>query len=117
MPGLLDGGLAAVFAAAFAPIYLPGTLHRIGKDADGAIIKPVTWTDVPIRGQRDDYTDLQRADWNIPQKAVRLIVLQTGVPAEPTDDDEITLLGQRWRISNISRDPAAAAWTMMGMPA
>lgn len=115
--GLLDGGLQAIFGAAFAPIYLSGTLHRIGKDGSGAIIKPVAWTDVAIKGQRDDYTDLQRADWNIPQKAVRLIVLQAGVPAEPTADDEITLAGRRWRISNISRDPASAAWIMMGQPA
>lgn len=115
--GLLDGGLQAIFGAAFRPIYLDGTLHRIGKDGDGAIILPVTWSDVPIKGQRDDYSDKQRQDWNIPDKAVRLIVLQAGVGAEPTADDEITLMGQRWRISNISRDPAAAAWTMMGMPA
>lgn len=115
--GLLDGGLQAIFGAAFRPLYLDGKLHRIGKDADGQVVVPVTWTDVDIKGQRDDYTDLQRRDWKIPDKAVRLIVLQAGVSAEPTADDEITLAGQRWRISNISRDPASAAWIMMGQPA
>jgi hypothetical protein len=114
--GLLDGGLAAIFGAAFGTIYLPGKLHVIGKDADGQVITPVTWSDVDIRGQRDDYSDKQRQDWKIPDKAVRLIVLQAGVATAPTADDEITLLGQRWRVSNISRDPAAAAWTMIGQP-
>lgn len=113
--GLLDGGLQRIFGAAFAPLYLAGTLHRIGKDADGQIVRPVTWADVPIRGQQDDYSDSLRAEGKVPDGAVRLIVLQAGITAEPTTDDEITLAGKRWRISNIGRDPAAAAWTMMGI--
>jgi len=117
MPGLLDGGLQAIFGAAFAPLYLDGTLHRIGKDADGQVITPVTFTDVPIKGQQDKLKDEQRRDWKIPDRGVLLIVLQAGVPAAPTDDDEITLAGQRWRISHIDRDPAQAAWTMAGVPA
>ncbi|WP_343711905.1 hypothetical protein [Inquilinus sp.] len=115
--GLLDGGLQGIFGAAFAPLYLAGTLHRIGKDAEGQVVTPVTWTDVPIRAQQDELSDQQRRDWGIPSRGVLLIVLQAGVAAEPTDDDEITVAGQRWRISHIERDPAQAAWTMAGQPA
>lgn len=114
--GLLDGTLQAVFGAAFGVFYMSGTLHVIGKDADGQVILPPTFTAVPIKGQQDALSDRQRADWGIPDSGVLLIVLQAGVATAPTADDEITLAGQRWRISNIDRDPAQAAWTMAGVP-
>ncbi|MBW8725444.1 MAG: hypothetical protein JF625_09860 [Inquilinus limosus] len=114
---LLDGSLRAVFGAAFAPLLLDGTLHVAVKDADGGMILPPVFADVPVKGHRDEIGDRQRADWGIPDRAVRLIVLQAGVAAAPTLDDEITLTGGRWRISTIACDPAGAAWILTGMPA
>lgn len=114
---LLDGPLRAVFGAAFAPLLLDGTLHVAAKDADGQVILPPVFADLPVKGHRDEVGDRQRADWNIPDRAVRLIVLQAGMTPEPTPDDEITLAGGRWRISAVERDPAGAAWILTGMPA
>ncbi|MGK9234529.1 hypothetical protein KXS07_26890 [Inquilinus limosus] len=114
---LLDGTLRAVFGAAFAPLLLDGTLHVVAKDADGRVILPPAFADVPVKGHRDQADDRQRADWGIPDGGARLVVLQAGVPAEPTADDEITLAGGRWRISTVERDPAGAAWILTGMPA
>ncbi|MGK9168023.1 hypothetical protein KXR53_17070 [Inquilinus limosus] len=114
---LLDSTLRAVFGAAFAPLLLDGTLHVAAKDADGQVILPPAFADVPVKGHRDDAGDRQRTDWGIPGQAVRLIVLQAGVVSEPTLDDEITLAGGRWRISSIERDPAGAAWIVTGVPA
>jgi hypothetical protein len=115
--GLLDGRLRAVFGAAFARLLPDGTLHVAAKDADGQVILPLVFTDVPVKGHRDDVTDRQRADWGIPDRAARLIVLQAGVAAVPTPDDEITLAGGRWRIGAVERDPAGVAWVLTGMPA
>lgn len=116
--GLLDTRrLQAIFGAIFAPLYAAGTLHIIGRDANGRIIKPVTWTDLPIRGQLDSGSDQQRADWAIPGQMVQVIVLQAGVPVAPTPDDEMTLAGRRWRISGVSRDPADTAWMVLAIPA
>jgi hypothetical protein len=115
--GLLDGRLQAVFGAVFASLLPDGTLHVAAKDADGQVILPPVFADVPVKGHRDDVTDRQRADWDIPDRAARLIVLQAGVPAAPSPDDEITLAGGRWRIGAVERDPAGAAWILTGMPA
>jgi hypothetical protein len=114
---LLDGSLRAVFGAAFAPLLLDGTLHVAVKDADGGMILPPVFIDVPVKGHRDEIGDRQRADWGVPDRAVRLIVLQAGVAAAPTLDDKITLAGGRWRIGTVDSDPAGAAWVLTGMPA
>lgn len=114
---LLDGPLRVVFGAAFAPLLLDGTLHVAAKDTDGGMILPPVFADVPVKGHRDEIGDLQRADWGVPDRAVRLIVLQAGVAATPTLDDEITLAGGRWRISTVDSDPAGAAWVLTGVPA
>jgi len=96
---LLDGALRAAFGAAFAPLLLDGMLHVAAKDAGGEVILPPVFADVPVKGHRDEIGDRQRADWGIPDRAVRLIVLQAGVTAEPTPDDEITLAGGRWTVT------------------
>ncbi|MFE0754172.1 hypothetical protein ACFW16_09485 [Inquilinus sp. NPDC058860] len=114
---LLDGPLRTVFGAVFAPLLPDGTLHVVAKDADGQVILPPTFADVPVKGHRDQAGDRQRADWGIPDQAARLIVLQAGVVAAPTVDDEITLAGGRWRIGSVERDPAGAAWILTGVPA
>ncbi|MGL4968462.1 MAG: hypothetical protein ACRC67_45035 [Inquilinus sp.] len=114
---LLNGPLRAVFGAAFAPLLLDGTLHVAAKDADGQVILPPVFADLPVKGHRDEVGDRQRADWGIPDRAARLIVLQADVTPEPTADDEITLAGGRWRIGTVERDPAGAAWVLTGMPA
>lgn len=114
---LLNGPLRAVFGAAFAPLLLDGALHVAAKDADGGMILPPVFADVPVKGHRDEIGDRQRADWGIPDQAIRLIVLQAGVAAAPTLDDEITLAGGRWRISTIESEPAGAAWILTGVPA
>ncbi|WP_225768512.1 hypothetical protein [Inquilinus sp. Marseille-Q2685] len=114
---LLDGPLQAVFGTAFAPLLPDGMLHVAAKDADGQVILPPIFADIPVKGHRDQAGDRQRADWGIPDRAVRLIVLQAGVAAAPTVDDEITLTGGRWRISAVERDPAGAAWILTGVPA
>jgi hypothetical protein len=114
---LFDGHFRTVFGAAFAPLLLDGALHVVAKDAAGQVILPPAFADAPIKGHRDESSDRQRADWTIPDRAARLIVLQAGVAAAPTPDDEITLAGGRWRISTVEQDPAGAAWILTGVPA
>lgn len=115
--GLLDGGLQAIFGAAFAPLFLDGVLHVIAKDVSGAIIKPVTFTDVPVKLMPDSLEALLKQGWQIPDRAIALIVLQAGIAAAPTLDDQITDgAGARWRVSKIGQDPSRGAWIILGTP-
>jgi hypothetical protein len=113
---LLDGSLRAVFGAALAPLLPDGTLHVVAKDANGQVVLPPIFANRPVKGHRDELSDRQRADWGVPDRAVRLVVLQAGITMAPTPDDEITLAGVRWRISTVDCDPAGAAWVLTGMP-
>lgn len=114
--GLLDGGLQAVFAGAFGPLFLDGTLHVVSTDSDGEGGTVRTPRDVPIKGMVDAYSEAYRERAGIPETDVRLIVLQHGVDGEPNVDAEITLRGNRYRAMSIAQDPAQAAWTIRGRP-
>ena len=114
--GLLDGGLQAVFAGAFGPLFLDGTLHKVetAPDGEGGVIR--TPADTPIKGMVDRYSEAYRAAAGIPETDARLFVLQHGVGAAPDTDSEITLRGARYRVMAVDQDPAQAAWTIRGRP-
>lgn len=114
--GLLDGGLAAVFGGAFGPLFLDGVLHVeiLTPDGEGGFWS--TFSDLPIKGMVDTYSDAYRAQANIPETDVRLIVLQFGVDGAPSTDAQITIRGTRYSIQAIEQDPAQAAWTIRGRP-
>lgn len=114
--GLLDGGLQAVFAGAFGPLFLDGTLHVATTTPDGEGGVTRTFENKPVKGMVDSYSDAYRAAAGIPETDVRLIVLQHGVGAAPDTDSEITLRGARYRIMTVGQDPAQAAWTIQGRP-
>lgn len=116
--GLLDGGLQAVFAGAFGPLFLDGVLHVATTTPDGQGGYTTSPADHPVKGMVDGYSEGYRTRFEIPDTDVRLIVLQHGVGAVPSTDGEITLRGVRWRIVGpIEQDPAMAAWTMRARPA
>lgn len=119
--GLLDGGLQAVFGAAFAGVYLDGTLHRSSRvEAENGNITE-TFVSQAIKVQKDACTERMRQQEGYSDRDVRLIVLQvapdSSVLEEPSTDDQITAAGQRWAISGIVSDPANAYWEMRGTPA
>lgn len=114
--GLLDGGLQAVFGAAFAPIYLAGTLHRASRtEADNGDVT-VTWTDAPIRYQPDKITEAMRRAEGFTDKDAAFIILQSGVSPAPTTADEITA-GGRWAVKSVDADPANTHWVVRASPA
>lgn len=120
--GLLDGGIQALGGTIFGAFYLNGQLWRSTKDASGRPIVPLTWTPHTMKVQQDDYSVSQRAAANIPEKSVRLIILQKSLDIEPLNDDEATvpahagLPARRYRLSSRSRDPAGIGWVFTGTP-
>lgn len=116
--GLLDGGLAKVFSAAFAGLYLPATIHRRAApvyDEGGSVIDG-EWTDEPCRAQIDNATESMRRSPGYTDQDQRILVLASGV-ATITTDDEITAGGKRWGVASVGRDPAGAYFDLRGTAA
>lgn len=114
--GLLDGGLAAIFGAAFGEVYLPGTLHRVtlGEDEDGRRTK--TKVPVPMRYQREALSEQARAAAGIPAKDIRLFILAHGLGGKPTAEDEFTIPEGRFRVATCDTDPASTHFIVRGSP-
>lgn len=116
--GLLDGGLAASFAAVFGPMYLDATLHRripLTYDDGGTVIGG-DFTDEDVKAQFDSATEAMRQSPGYTDKDQRIFVLASGL-AEIKSDDEITVSGQRWAIASVSRDPVGAYFELRGQRA
>lgn len=115
--GLLDGGLAGIFGAAFSGLYLPGTLHRAtltrGED------KRVTSTgfdNVPMRYQPNAISVEARARAGIPADVVLLLILKAGLGADLTTEDEFTIDTGRYRILSSSLDSARSHYDVRAVP-
>lgn len=109
--GLLDGGLASVFASAFSGFYLDATLHRATITDDGRGGGSAAFDDVPCKAQLDK--TIERTVDGVVDTFQRILVLQAGL-GEITTDDEITVKGVRWAIADVGTDPVDAYFDLAG---
>lgn len=117
--GLLDGGLAQIFNAAFSPLYLPATVHAgTGEPIFGPAgeITGYDGGDTPARAQVDAATDAMRRADGFAEGDVRMIVLSEGVDGL-TSDHEITVRGARYRLQSVELDAAGSHWVCRGRAA
>lgn len=121
--GLLDGGAAAIFSAAFSGFYLDGQIHRKSPaeedDGEGGGANLAFLPDEPVKAQLDKV--VERVVDGVADRYQRIIVLQkvtiAGVVTdvdEMTTDDEITVGGTRWTIALVEQDPAKAYFDLAG---
>lgn len=121
--GFFDGGLQAMGGAIFGSYFRDGQLHQPARDSVGRILQPVSYTNYPIKVQVDSFGLVQAAKAGIPDKAVRVLILQSGLPVKPTSDDEIsapdrtTNVMKRYRLSKGNADPANIGWDFQAVPA
>lgn len=122
---LLNGGLQAIFGAAFGPLYLDGTLHTstltVETDGDVTESSPV---DLPIKVQVDRCTEAMRQAPDYSAKDVALIVLQKDVTIVPNIEHEITVVtdpdsspvgSDRYKLNApIEADAASTHWLIRG---
>jgi len=115
--GLLDGGLQSVFGAAFAPLYLPGTLHKQTRtDGDDGDVT-VTWSDIPIRYQPDKVTEAMRQAEGFTDRDAAFLILQAGVEQFNTDAQLTAKQApaepeRRWLVRSCETDPAGTHWVV-----
>jgi hypothetical protein len=112
--GLLDGGLASVFSAAFDGVYLDASLYRatttFGGDGGGSKAYAAA---EPVKAQLESATHAMRAAEGYTDTDQRILVLASGV-APISVDDQITVAGTRWGIASVGRDPAHAYYDLHG---
>lgn len=114
MAALLNGGLQAVFGAAFGAVYLPGYLLRTTLTDDGEGSYTTSHAVHAIKGQVDQASERMRRAEGYTDGDMRIIVLQSGVTVEPNTDDLAILGGKVWALSGIQADPAITHWEMTG---
>lgn len=118
---LLDGGIRAVFGAAFGAFYLPGQLVTAQTEPvygpDGEITGYSGADPVPCKVQIDAVTyAMQQAD-GYADGDVRIIVLAAGLAAPITIDHRIIARGQEWLVASVEQDAAASHWVCRGRAA
>ncbi|MBI1179107.1 MAG: hypothetical protein GC201_01015 [Alphaproteobacteria bacterium] len=111
--GLLDGGIQSVFSAAFGQLYLDATLHRVTIQDDGTGSYTTVESDEVVRAQVEVATWAMRQADGYSDGDVRVLILAAGVD-RPKTDDQITVRGVRWSLSNIGMDPAASYYDCRG---
>jgi hypothetical protein len=115
--GLLDGGLRAIFGAAFGGIYLSGTLHVVTRTDDQVGGMYADETSAPIKYQRDEMNDFYRAQNGIPATQVRILILQSSCPQKPKLTDAFTIAEGRFAVAGeVDQDPAGVYWRVRGEP-
>ena len=114
---LLDGDLAALFGAAFAPLYRDATLIQTVPADDGAGGFAVTRTATPAKVLVEALSARARAASGLPEPAVSLSVLRAGLAASVDLDDEVAVGAETYRIIRVATDPAGAAYAVVAVPA
>jgi hypothetical protein len=115
--GLLDGGIAAVFGAAFSGLYLDAILHTGTGDPiyddQGNITGYSGAGNLACKAQVDSATDAMRRADGFAEGDARIIILAQGLP-KVTSDHELTVRGIRHRLLSAELDPAASHWVCRG---
>lgn len=114
---LLDGALAALFGAAFAPLYRDATLIKTVPADDGVGGFTVTSTATPAKVLVEALSDRARAASGLPEPAVSLSMLRAGLAASLDLDDAVTVESATYRVIRVGTDPAGAAYSAVAVPA
>lgn len=115
--GLLNGGLAAVFGAAFGAVMTDAVLHKVRQTETGRGGSTVATTDYPVKAGLDAVGAGDRAASGIPASAIRITVLRAGLSVSVDLDDEVSVGGATYRAIRVDTDPAGAAFMLLAVPA
>ena len=116
MSGILDGGIRAIFGAAFGSFYQDATLIRVtlipdgqGGGTEGAVTEPV-------KVQQDDVSEYVRATAGYAQNERRFLILQSTVTGPVTGDCRLTFEGVTYVLNSPEQDPARSYWAVRAVP-
>lgn len=111
MNDLFGVDIRSTVLGAFANQLHPVTLHK-ASGTIGEYGEPViTTADHAGEGVRTKWKSETMVARGYALGTVKIIVLQDSI-VTPTKDDEITILAERFRITDIEQDPVNATWAL-----
>ena len=113
---LLDGDLAGIFGAALGAFYLEAVLHKVAPADTGSGGFSAATTDFAVKVMVEAVSDRARAASGLPDPAVNISVLRTGMTVSVDLDDLVTVSGGTYRVIRVEADPAGAAWSIIAVP-
>lgn len=116
MAGLMDGGVAAAFAAVFGGIYVNGQLYRPNAFTDDGMGGGIGSGFAPpeaVKVQIDAVTDAMRSAEGYVDGDVRILMLAHGLVA-PDTDCELSANNTRWMVESVSIDPCGSYYELRG---
>lgn len=105
--------IAQIVNDTFRGNLLPLTLTKIVDGGTDDYGEPITTTQAyDGEGVRSNWKASVALAKGYPTNAVMILVMQNGIMPEPTLVDTITIMGDTYRIIDISKDPVDATWTL-----
>lgn len=112
----LDGGIRAMFGAAFGSFYLDGTLVKVANTyATDGTISTVETTEA-VKVQQDSVDERTRAEGGYQQNEEKFLILQNGVTGPVSGDCKLIFEGNTYMLSSPNQDPARSYWSVRGVP-
>lgn len=111
LESIINGALLSVMAT----LYRSGTYHTATRieQPNGDVTE--SFTDTPVKVQRDVCSERMRQAAGYTERDVALIILAYG--GVPTTDDEATDAdGARWKIASVDRSADTSHWICRGTP-
>lgn len=103
--------IAAIVADTFTGNLHPLTLYRVSQTVDAYGVTAETAVAYPGDGVRGSWRAETAVAKGWPTGTAKITVLQNGIPT-PLKGDLIEILGDRFRVLDISQDPVNATWTI-----
>jgi len=114
MNEIFGANIAAIVNRTFKGNLHPLTLHKITRATDAYGSPSLTEFNHNGEGVRLSWDTRLAVARGYPIDAAKILILQNGIP-QPSNDDEITILGTRFRIVDTRSDPVNASWTCAGV--
>lgn len=103
--------IAAIVADTFTGNLHPLTLYRISQTVDDYGVTADTAIAYPGDGVRGSWKSETMLAKGWPENTAKITVIRNGIP-DPQKGDLIEILGDRFRVLDLSQDPVGATWSV-----
>jgi hypothetical protein len=106
--------IAGIVTANLRGRLLPATLHKMTATVGAYGETSKTEASHNGEGVRLKWKSSLALERGYPLDAVKILLLADGFP-KPTKEDEVVIMGDRYRIIDVETDPVEATWVLAGV--